>query len=455
MQEYDVIVVGAGSGLTLAYLAEQAGKSVAIVDEDGLGGTCLNRGCIPTKNLIEAAQIVHNIRRGPKYGIEVDPAAIKIDFGRTMERMRRLRQEGVAGTQEWVESTEGFTWFRGRGRFVGDRTLEVNGQTLRAELVFLAAGARPAVPPIPGLEEAGYLTNASVMELTVQPRSLAVLGGGYIGCELAYFFSMLGSEVTVVESKHCLLREDHDVRQLFTAELANYVKLHNGYRALKVEVREGEKVMTIHPNDHPDQTLEVIVDEILVATGRRPNTDTLNLDQTGVDTNRFGYVVVDDYLCTSNPHIWAFGDIIGQGMFKHTASREAHAVWANSQGARQKFSYRTNPHAIFSYPQIAGVGLTEEEAREQGLDFRVLKVDYDDVAKGEIVGSPPGFAKALVENNTEKILGFHMVGPGSADLVAEVVVAMNCGEGTLANITNSIHIHPTLPELIEYLFQTV
>lgn len=447
---FDVLCLGGGSGLTAAYHAAREGQSVALIDAqpDALGGTCVNRGCIPTKGLVEAAEVLKTLRRAPALGIHVDPSAVRIDFAKVLGIVRERRARDAASVRSWVEGA--FTPFYGRARFVEDRTVEMeDGTRVRGETVFVCSGARPAVPPIPGLGDVGYWTNESILELDEQPERLVILGGGYIGCEFGHFFSALGTTVDVIDHSRCLLREDDEVRELFTREFGQRVNLHLGRDATEALERDGRRGF-LAKHDGGEQA--ILGDGILVATGRRPNTDGLDLERTGVEMDERGFIRVDGHLRTANPHVYAYGDVIGQGMFKHTSSYEGELAWRNSRGEDWPVSYRANPHAVFADPQIGAVGLTERECREQGLRYRKARKDYESTAKGRIVGSPPGFAKLLVEEDTDRILGFHMVGPGAADLIHEVVVAMNAGEGTADLIRRSIHVHPTLPELVRSVF---
>lgn len=448
---YDVICIGGGSGLTAAYYAERDGRSVALVDErpDELGGTCVNRGCIPTKGLIQAAEVMQTIRHAGDFGIHVDPASVRVDFAAVLATVRQRREQAAASVRRWVEGA--FTPYYGRARFVDDKVLEMDdGRRLSGDRVFIAAGARPSAPPIPGLDDIGFLTNESVIfDLEAQPEHLVILGGGYIGCEFAHFFSALGTRVTIVDHSECLLAEDDDVRALFTAELGKRCDLVLNASAREAVVRDGQRGFVVDVGGR-EQT--VLGDQVMVAAGRRPNTDALALEHTGIEVDRRGFIPVDVHLRTVNPDIYAYGDIIGQAMFKHTSSYEGELAYRNAYGADLCVDYRANPHAVFSDPQIGGVGLTERECRAQGLDYTVVRKDYADFAKGKIIGAPPGFAKLLVDKGSDRILGFHMVGPQAADLIHEVVVAMNAGDGSADLIRRSIHVHPSLAELVRQVF---
>lgn len=450
---FDVVVVGGGGGLTAAYHAEKDGLSVALVEAqpEALGGTCTNRGCLPTKGLIQSAKVLNTIRQAEDHGILLDQESVRADFEGIMEGVRSTRGRRADGVRKWVESS--FTPFYGRARFVAPKVLEMeDGRRLTGDHIFLATGARPAAPPVPGLEDVPYWTNESVLELTHQPESLLVLGGGYIGCELAHFFEALGTEVTIADQAEHLLREDEDISELFTREFGRSVNLVLGAKVLRASQEDGRTVLEV---DQQGETRTLRGDNLLVAAGRSPNTESLELHRTDVEVTERGWVQVDEELRTTHPDIFAYGDVIGQEMFKHTSSYEGELAYRNARGAGRAVSYRTNPHAVFSDPEIGSVGLTEAECRAQGLSYRTAKVDYRKFAKGEIVGSPPGLAKVIVEEDTDRILGFHMAGPHSADLIHEVVVAMNAGEGTAAQVRDTVHVHPTLPELIHKVFTSV
>lgn len=450
IKSFDVVVIGGGSGLTAAYYAERDGKSVALVDSqpDALGGTCVSRGCIPTKGLIQSADVMRTVRDAAQFGIDLDQSSVRVDFGRIMSAMRASRAERAAGTRSWVD--DAMSPYYSRASFVAEKVLELeDGTRIRGDKMFIATGARPAVPPITGLDAVEYWTNETVLEQQSQPESLLILGGGYVGCEFGHFFSSIGTEVTLVDREGCLLREDEDVRELFTSEFGKRVRLVLEADVSRAARVDGRIVLTASVAGAEQ---EFGADALLVATGRRPNTDGLGLDRTGVDTDDDGWIRVDGRLRTAHPDIYAYGDVTGRAMFKHTSSYEGELAYANATGADRTVSYAANPHAVFSDPQIGAVGLTERDCAEQGLRYKAVRKTYEDIAKGQIIGSPPGFAKLLVEQDTDRILGFHMIGPNAADLIHEVVVAMSTGAGTAEAIRNAIHVHPTLPELIRQVF---
>lgn len=456
-QYFDNVIIGGGSGMAAAYYALRDGQSVALVTDrpNAMGGTCVNFGCIPTKTLIASAHAAEAVRDAAQFGIHVDMDTLRVDFAGIMRDMRKRRTENTHDVRDWVERA--MSPFYSRARFIGDKLLETaDGQRVSGDKIFIASGARPTVPSIEGLEAAGYWTNEDVLELSAQPASVIIIGGGYIGAELGYFFSALGTEVTVIDPCDTLLSEDDDVCALFTRVFARHARLVTG-EVVRVSARDDGKAVEV---EIPDGDTRIVkAEQILLAVGRTPNTEALDLPKTGVEVDANGAIKVDDFLRTDHPDIYAYGDVIGKGPFKHTSSAEAELAYYNAQGANRHMEYGVNPHAVFSDPEVAAVGLTERECRERGLDYRVARAEYCDCAKGKIIGAADGFAKLLVENGGEckRILGCHIVGPHAALLLHEVVVAMNAeslaGKAATANVVRrAIHIHPSLAELIGTLF---
>lgn len=449
-REFDVIVIGGGSGLTAAGMAADDGRSVALVEarSDALGGTCVNRGCIPTKGLVQAAEVAQTIRDAGQFGIEVDPAHVRVDFSHIMQTVRKRRESDASDTRSWVEHA--LTPFYAAARFVGDKLIELDdGAQIWGDRIFICTGARPAIPSIEGLDEVPFLTNRSVLELSEQPASIIIVGGGYVGCELAHFFAALSTDVTIVDSGEHLLDEDHEISAFFTEQLARRVDVVRGSAAAVRTIPNGIEVDI--DIDARGEQRRLRAARLLAATGRQPNTEGLDLRETGVTTREGGFIQVNRQLRTTHPAIFAYGDVIGQGMFKHTSSYEGGLAYRNAFGADEAVSYRKNPHAVFSNPQVASVGLTETQCRQRGIACRPVVAEYADVAKGRIVGSPPGIAKLIVGRQSDLILGFHIAGPHAAIVIHEVVVAMQCSQGAAA-VRDAIHIHPTLSELVGEVF---
>jgi mycothione reductase len=448
MKEYDVIIIGSGSGANLVNDALSHNKTVAIVDKGPAGGTCLNVGCIPTKMIVYPADRIMDIREVSKLGITADIK--EIDFAAIMERMRRTVKKSRDTIQKTLEKSEGFDYYGGEARFIADYTLEVNIKTIKGKTIFLASGARPLIPPIKGIESIEYLTNESALKLNERPESMIMIGGGYIAVEFAHFFEAMGTKVTILQRDERLVPEEEpEISEQLKTALSRRMTIHTNTEA--IEVRQTGKVTTVTAKERDSgKQLEVIAQYILIAAGRRSNADALMVGNTGVKTDERGYIIVDEFLETSKKDIWAFGDAVGKKMFRHAANHEAELVWHNAvHGKKSRMNFLTVPHAVFSYPEIASVGLTEEQAVKLMGRHEVLvgKAMYRDVARGEAMMEIEGFTKAVVHRKTGKILGYHIIGPQASILVQEVVNAM-AGDGNLWSIAKGMHIHPALSEVV-------
>jgi mycothione reductase len=452
VREYDVVVVGSGAGGIIADGALRHGLSVALVDRGPLGGTCLNVGCIPSKVLIFPADRVAEVQEASKLGIE---AEIKqIDFAAIMARMRRTIGADRESIREGISLTPGLDLYEEEGHFVGWTEIQVGEEVIRGDMIFLASGARPLVPPIEGIEDVDYLTNESVLELTERPESLLIVGGGYISAEYSHFFASMGTEVTVVERRERLLMdEEPEISRLLENKMAGRMRVYTGTQVTAVESRGSGVAVTVERVDGGDEA-ELRADRLMVAAGRKSNADLLRVEVAGIETDERGYIVVDEYLQTNVESIWALGDAIGKHMFRHVANREADVAWHNAAGEHKvAMDYSAVPHAVFSHPQIASVGLTEERARGK-FDILVGRASYLRVAKGAAMMETDGFAKAVVEKASGRILGFHVVGPYAPILVQEVVVVMANGGG-VEWLGKSMHIHPALSEVVVAAFSNL
>jgi len=457
MKEYDLIVVGSGAGMIIVSRGIRAGMKVALVDHGPMGGTCLNNGCIPSKVLIYPADVIRTLEAARAVGVEA--RVEKIDFDLIMKRMHSIVDEGRRGMERSAEGAENLDWYRGWGEFVGDLEIKVDEETITAPKIFIASGARALVPPIPGLEEAGYIDNVSVMELARPPRSLAILGGGYIGCEYGHFFSAMGTEVTIIGRSHRLLdHEDPEISEIVEKQLREHVKVETGHEVVKVEWEGGKKVVSAKEIDSGEMR-EFAAEEVMVALGRRPNTDILKPEKTGVEVDRHGWIVVDDYLETTRPGIWAIGDAIGKDMFRHAANREARIAWNNAfgeEGKKDKEKVKVDrhavPHAVYTYPQVGAVGMTEEEAKAAGYKILVGRAKYGDVAKGYAMAEEDSLVKVVVNRDTGRILGCQIVGTEAADLAQQVVYLMNAGYQDYGPVARSMVIHPALSEVVARAF---
>ncbi len=445
-KKYDIIVVGSGSGGSIVDAALAAGRKVAWVDRGPLGGTCLNVGCIPTKMLVEVADRLMEIREAAKLGITAQVAGA--DFAGVMTRMRRTVREGVAEIRQGLGQAKDLDFYEVEAHFVAPYTLDAGGKRIKAETIFLVSGARPLIPPIKGLADTPYLTNETVLALEQRPASLIILGGGYIACEFAHFFAALGTQVTVVGRNPRLLPdEEPEIAELVRAKMAERMAVYTGVEAVEVgRTSAGVRVVGRVAATGELQTFEA--EQLLVAAGRQSNADRLQVEKAGVEVDARGYIKVQPHLETNQKGVWAFGDALGKHMYKHVANEQANLAWHNySHGHTDAFDERAIPHAIFCWPQVAGVGLTEQAAR-QSHKVLVGQAGYMSVAKGEAMLETDGFAKVILEQETDKILGFHIVGPQASLLIQEVVNLMALTGGEAGNLFAPMHIHPALSELI-------
>jgi len=453
MKKFDIIVVGSGSGGIIVESAISKGFSVAWVDKGPLGGTCLNVGCIPSKMLVYPADRVMEIKEADKLGIK---AEIKeVDFKKIMEHMREPIRESQEHMKQGLQApVKNFQYYKGIGHFIDDYTIEINGEQLKGNKIFIVSGARPHIPPLKGIDDIDYLTNENVFNLAYKPDSIVIVGGGYIAVEFAHFLSAIGTKVTVLQRGYRLIKNaEPEISDLLKKLMSKRMEIVTNFDAIEVK-KQGKKIVVIGKDQKSGKTMQYSADKIMIATGRTSNADLLKVDKTGVEVDNRGYIKVNEYLETSKKNIWAFGDAIGKYMFKHVANEEALIAWQNAiDDHKIAMDYSAVPYAVFTYPQIAGVGLTEEEAKKDH-EILVGKAKYSDVAKGEAMVELEGFTKAIVNKEDAKILGFHITGPYASILVQEVVNAMALG-GQIGFIGQGMHIHPALPELILRTFNNL
>ena len=451
MADYEVLVVGGGTGNNVAAAAADAGMETALVEPGPLGGTCLNRGCNPSKMLIQAATAANHVREADRFFL--DASLDDIDYAAIVKDMDETLSPLAEGMEDRYRETDHLTLYRTEARFVDDRTVEVDDERVTAENVVVAAGSRPLVPPIDGLDEVAYMTSTDALYRREQPDSLVVLGGGYIAVELGYFFESLGTDVKVVEMMDSLVpREDPEVAEAFTAVASERHEVYTGYRATAVEEEEGDRV-TVHAESEAGETVAVSGDDLLVALGRRPNTDTLAVEAAGIETDDRGFVVTNDHLETSAANVWAQGDIADNAMFKHSGDYETEVTIENVvHGGDREADFSAMPHAIFTEPQIAGVGATEADLRDAGREYVVGRTALPETPMGRAKKLDGGFVKARAAPDGET-LGWHVFGYEASTMIHEVAVAMRAGSGQVTDITDTIHAHPTLNKAVEYAFE--
>lgn len=445
-KRFDVIVIGAGSGLQISSQAAAQGLKVAVVEPGPFGGTCLNRGCIPSKLLIHSADVAEEIKNSETFGIK--SKLVSINWKKIISRVSKFVDNEARQIEKGNRQTKNITVYKNYAQFIGKKILKVGKEIITANKIFICAGTRPNIPPIPGLEEVSYVTSKEALRLPKQPKKLTIIGGGYIGTELAHFFGGLGTKVTIIDRGNLLMKsEDSEIAERFTKVYKRKYNLVLNASINKV-YKKGKDVLVDVKVRGKKKT--ITGDTLLVATGRKSNADILNVKETGVKTNKRGFVKVNKYLETNVPGIWAIGDIAGVYMFKHSANLEAEYAVHNAFSKKKiKVDYTAMPHAAFTSPQVASVGKTEDEL--QGKPYLKSTYSYINTGYGKAIEDKDGFVKVLVDPKTMKILGCHIIGTDASILIHEVIVVMKARLG-VAGITNAVHIHPALSEVVHRAF---
>ena len=445
MNEYDVVVIGSGSGGIIVEKALAKDLKVAWIDKGPLGGTCLNVGCIPSKMLIYPADKIIEAKEVEKLGCQMK--FIDFNFTGIMNRIKQTIAENQKKIKIWIAGEKNLDFYKGEARFIGEYTLEINDKEIYGNKIFIASGSRSHIPSIVSLDQSDYLTNESVFHLKEKPKSILIIGGGYIASEFGHFFATLGSDVTILQRWDRILpNEEPEISTLLKKQMNKRMKVLTDTEAIEI-IPSIPQYTVIGKNRINGEKKRFKAEKIMIATGRQSNVDILRVENTRINVDKKGYIKVNNYLETTKKNIWAFGDAIGRFMFRHVANREAEVAWHNSINKHKSLmSYHAIPHAVFTHPQIASVGLTEAEAKKNH-HILVGKAYYSDVAMGWAMMEKNGFAKAIVEKNTKKILGFHIIGPNASILIQEVVNVMT-SNGNISSLADSMYIHPALSELI-------
>lgn len=441
---YDAIVLGGGmAGVPLAHRLAYKGLRTALIERAELGGTCLNRGCIPTKTMIASARVAHQAYLSEAWGVET--GEVRVNLGRVVDRKDELVRSVRSGSERTVAQTEHVTLLRGNARFTGERQLEVNGDTISADQIFIAVGTRNSVPDIDGLAQVPSLDSTSALNLREVPPHLVIVGGGYIGVEFAQMYRRFGSRVTVLQRAPQLLAdEDEDIA----------ATLQEALEAEGIDVIvEAQVTRVAGTTGNMQVTATVGGDErtwqgthLMIAAGRVPNTDQLGLEHTGVAVDSHGFVTINDRLKTSAPGIWALGDVRGGPMFTHTARDDARIIYQNViKGSDLSLRDRVVPWGVFTDPQLGRVGMSEREARDAGFRLKIGTYDARKVAKARTLGETRGLIKVIADAQTDRILGAAVLMAEGAELVHEFVTAMQLG-AKYTDLQDMIHIHPTLAE---------
>ena len=453
MREFDLLVLGGGTGNIVASAAADAGENVALIERGPLGGTCLNRGCNPSKKLIHRANVIETIRGADSQGISATVEEIR--FAEIVNNVRETIMAAATAKEERARESEAITLYHCDGRFVDERTVEVAGEDAReperltAETVVLAGGSRPLIPEaIEGTDDTEFLTSDEALWLSERPDNLVIVGAGYIAAELGHFFSTMGSDVTIIgRSDRLLTREDAEIAAHVTEAYRDRLEVYLGYGVTKIGESANEKTVTAE--DDSGTEIEVTGDRLLLATGRRPNTDRWNVAAAGIETTEKDFVKTDESLRTTAEGVYSIGDIAGNHLFKHSGDKEAEYVLENAvHDGEARVEYPGMAHAIFGSPQVASLGKTEDELDDDS--YVVGRFAYDQAALGSTLDHHGGFCKVLVGD--DDVLGCHIVGPEASTLIHEVSTAVAAGADA-TTIAETIHVHPALSEVVQGAFR--
>jgi pyruvate/2-oxoglutarate dehydrogenase complex dihydrolipoamide dehydrogenase (E3) component len=447
MQRYDAIIIGTGqAGPALAHRLAGAGKTVAVVERKYFGGTCVNTGCIPTKTLVASAYAAHMARRASDFGVKI-PCDITVDMKAVKARKDHVSGVSRAGVEQSLKGLKGCTVYEGHARFSGPHSLKVGDQELEAPWIFVNVGGRALAPPVPGLDKVGYLTNSSMMEVDFLPPHLIILGGSYIGLEFAQIYRRFGSEVSVIElAPRLIAREDEDV----SAAVADILR----GEGIKTYVNSSVAGIARSGNDIAVEvvgegtTSRVTGSHLLLAIGRRPNTDDLGLETAGISVDERGFIKVDDQLRTDVPGVWALGDCNGRGAFTHTSYNDFEIVAGNIlDGQQRRLSDRIPAYALYTDPPLGRVGMTEAEVRQAGYAAMVGTIEMKRVGRAYEKGETLGFMKILVDKASKQILGASFLGL-SGDEIVHSILDLMYANAPYTVLQKAVHIHPTVSEYI-------
>jgi pyruvate/2-oxoglutarate dehydrogenase complex dihydrolipoamide dehydrogenase (E3) component len=447
---YDALIIGAGqAGPPLAGRLSAAGMSVAVIERKLFGGTCVNTGCIPTKTLVASAYAAHLARRAAEYGVSTE-GAVAVDMKTVKARKDMISTRARKGVESWLEGMERCTVYRGHARFLSPHEVDVGGERLTAKRIFINVGGRANYPDLPGIDRVAPLTNTSMLALDTLPRHLVVVGGSYIGLEFGQMYRRFGSAVTIIEKAPRLIaREDEAVSAAIQEILeAEGIAIRVGAECVRFEPRGAEIAVIAECTSGPP---EIVGSHVLLAMGRRPNTDDLGLDKAGVAVDARGYIVVDDELRTSTPGIWALGDCNGRGAFTHTSYNDFEIVAANLlDGGRRRVSDRIPGYALYIDPPLGRAGMTEAEARATGRPLLIGRRPMSRVGRAIEKGETQGFMTAIADAETRQILGAAILGTGGDEAIHGILDAMNARTPYTA-LQRAVPIHPTVSELIPTL----
>jgi len=446
-EHFDLIIIGTGSGNSIITPDFDEWK-IAIIEKGVFGGTCLNRGCIPSKMLVHTANVVNEIIDSEALGVDASVESIR--WADIMDRVYKRIDPIAEGGESYRQHLPNVTVYKGHARFVGNKTLEVNSQELTAENIVIATGAKPFIPDIAGLNKTNFHTSDSIMRISEFPESMTIIGGGYIATELAHVFSSLGSRVSLVARGQRLLKaQDKEISEKFTGVFRKQISLYLESEVQNVTTNEAGGVNVSFMS--PAGLSSIESDILLVATGRTPTTDELNLDATDIAIGEEGYVVTNEQMSTTVPGVYALGDVTNPAQLKHTANAETRVISNNliHPSSPVSIDLRPTPYAIFTRPQIASVGANEEELTAHGVEYIAGKGNYSEIAYGWAMEETDGFCKVLADPHTGNILGAHILGPHASTLIHQLVQAMKFGQTVHELSRGMLYVHPALNEVVE------
>ncbi len=445
MKKYDVIVIGSGGGAKITSPAATMGLKVAVIEKDKMGGTCLNRGCIPSKMLIHPADVAMEIKHANRFDIHNDPK-FGVDFAKLVNRISDTVDSDAEKIRTSYTKHPNIDLHTGTAKFVSNKVVEVNGEHLTAEKIFIAVGTRPHIPDIPGLAGTPYMTSTEALRATRLPKVMVIIGAGYIATEIGHAYGALGTEIHFLVRSKLLRQEDAQVSEEFTRVFSQHYNVHTGVVPTKVAHHDHMFTVTYEVDGWEEN---IQCDALLIATGIVSNADTLALERTDIKMNEKHFIQVDHHLRTAVDGIYAMGDCIGRYFFRHSVNFEGDYLFDEVFGKKtgKPIHYPPVPHAVFTYPQVAGVGKTEEQLKAEGIDYVAGLNPYKSSAMGMALLSDHGFCKILIERSTRKILGAHIVGAEASNMI-HMIIAFMCKDGTLDDLLNMIYIHPALPEIV-------
>ncbi|WP_214043825.1 dihydrolipoyl dehydrogenase [Methanomethylovorans sp.] len=452
MKEYDLIVVGTGSGMNYIgpMLDSNPEMKIAVIDKDEPGGICLTRGCIPSKILLYPAELVTEIHKAQHFGIDVQ--INDIDFGKIMERMRTKISSDIRSIKENLQANQHIDYYKNTAEFIGPYTLKVGEKVLKGKMIFLCTGSRPSIPPVKGLKDVDYLTSDDVLYLSELPKNLAIIGGGYIAAEYGHFFSAMGSKITIIgRNPYFLPQAEPEISVLAKRMMSERMEIITDHEVLEVrQISEGKQIFLKHRATSEEK--QILASDILVATGRESNSDILKPEKGGIEVDNRGWIKVDEHLESSQKNVWVIGDATGKYLFKHVANHESTIVYYNAVlGRKASVDFHAVPSAVFSEPEIASVGMSEKESISQYKEDNVLIGFYrfQDTGKGLAMDLEDEFVKIILEKGTDKILGAHIIGPHASILIHEIIPLMYTSGQSALPIMYSMDIHPSLSEVIK------